>query len=363
MQREFEVLHLFNKIQTHTIMKAIVFTLSFVLVAFVTFSQKENETPYFTKTFSASAVKTLQVRTSGGSIRVAGSTNEPKVEMYIRSNNWNGTSELSKEEIDERLKEYEVRIAMEGETLVCRVKRKDEKWDWKRSLSISFKIIVPEKTATDLATSGGSIHLANLSGTQNFSTSGGSLHLDDLSGNVKGRTSGGSIHLAKCYEHIDLSTSGGSIHAEGCKGDIKLVTSGGSIELNQVNGVLKASTSGGSIRGGGIKGELIASTSGGSIRLNDVAASLRASTSAGSIHAEMVSVGQFLDLSTSAGGIHVQMPLNKGMELDLRANRVNVGTLKDFNGIVEKDRVKGSLNGGGALVSMRASAGSISVND
>ena len=72
---------------------------------------------------------------------------------------------------------------------------------------------------------------------------------------------------------------------------------------------------------------------------------------------------RFLDLSTSAGGIHVQMPLNKGMELDLRANRVNVGTLKNFNGIVEKDRVKGSLNGGGALVSMRASSGSISVND
>lgn len=365
MQLELEVLHLFNKTQTHTTMKAIVFTLSFVLVAFAAFSQKDNETPYFTKTFSASAIKALQVRTSGGSIRVAGSTNEPKVEMYVRSNNWNGSSELSKEEIDERLKEYEVRVAMEGETLVCRVKRKneDEKWDWKRSLSISFKIIVPEKTTTDLVTSGGSIRLVNLSGMQSFSTSGGSLHLDDLAGNVKGRTSGGSIHLAKCREQIDLSTSGGSIHAEECKGDIKLVTSGGSIELNQVDGVLRASTSGGSIRGGGIRGELTASTSGGSIRLNDVAASLRASTSAGSIHADIVSVGQFLDLSTSAGGIHVQMPLNKGMELDLRANRVNVGTLKNFNGIVEKDRVKGSLNGGGALVSMRASSGSISVND
>lgn len=337
---------------------------AFLFISSLVFSQKD-ETPYFTKTFSASAIKTLQVRTSGGSIRVAGSANEPKVEMFVRSNNWNGVSELSKEEIEERLKDYEIRVAMEGETLVCRVKRKneDEKWDWKRSLSISFTINVPQKTATDLATSGGSIRLANLSGTQNFSTSGGSLHLDDLSGNVKGRTSGGSIHLANCQDILDLSTSGGSIKADACKGDIKLVTSGGSISLNQMNGNVRASTSGGSIRGGDIKGELVASTSGGSIRLTDVAAALKASTSAGGIHAEITSLGKYLDLSTSAGGIHVQMPLNKGLDLDLRANRVNVGDLSNFNGTKEKDRVNGKLNGGGTLVTMRASSGSISVND
>lgn len=347
------------------IMKTYSLLLSFLFVASVVFAQKEDEKPYFTKTFSAASVKALNVRTSGGSINVAGQGGDAKVEVYIRANNWNGRSELSKEEIEDRLKDYELTVAMNGETLVCKSKRKNEndKWDWKQALSISFKITVPEKTATDLATSGGSIKLAKLSGTQNFSTSGGSLHLEQLSGNVKGRTSGGSIHLLNSREQLDLATSGGSIHAEGCNGDIKLVTSGGSIHLDGLNGNVRASTSGGSIKGGDIKGELVAVTSGGSIRLTGVAASLKAATSAGGINAEIVALGKYLDLSTSAGGIHVQMPMNKGLDLDLRANRVNVGTLNNFNGVMEKDRVNGKLNGGGTLVTMRASSGSISVND
>lgn len=346
--------------KTYSLLLTLLFSVS------VLFAQSDDEKPYMTKTFTASAIKALNVRTSGGSINVAGQGGEAKVEVYVRSNNWNGKSELSKEEIEERLKDYELTIAQEGETLVCKSKRKnenDDRWDWKKSLSISFKITVPEKTATDLATSGGSIRLAKLSGTQNFSTSGGSLHLDALSGTVKGRTSGGSIQLANCSEQLDLATSGGSIKADACKGDIKLVTSGGSIQLTQVDGNVRATTSGGSIRGGDIKGELVASTSGGSIRLTGVAAALKASTSAGGIDAEITSLGKYLDLSTSAGGIHVQMPLNKGLDLDLRANRVNVGTLNNFNGTREKDRVSGKLNGGGTLVTMRASSGSIHVND
>lgn len=346
-------------------MKTILSAIACLFVAFVAVSQDNDQKPYLTKTFNASSVKALNVRTSGGSIGVAGQNGDAKVEVYIRSNNWNGKSELSKEEIEDRLKEYELTVGLEGETLVCKAKRKNEneKWDWKQALSISFKITVPEKTATDLATSGGSITLAKLSGNQNFSTSGGSLHLDDLSGNVKGRTSGGSIHLANCQDLLDLSTSGGSIKADACKGDIKLVTSGGSISLNQMNGNVRVSTSGGSIKGGDIKGELVATTSGGGIRLTGVAASLKASTSAGGIDAEITALGKYLDLSTSAGGIHVQMPLNKGLDLDLRANRVNVGDLNNFSGTKEKDRVKGTLNGGGTLVTMRASSGSISVND
>ncbi len=346
-------------------MKPYSLLLAFLFVATLVFAQKEDEKPYFTKTFNSGSVKALNVRTSGGSITVTGQSGDAKVEIYVRGNNWNGSSELNKEEITERLKDYELTVAMDGETLICKSKRKSEndKWDWKQGLSISFKITVPEKTTTDLATSGGSIKLAKLSGNQNFATSGGSLRLEQLSGNVKGRTSGGSIHLTNSQEQLDLATSGGSIKAEGCNGDIKLVTSGGSIQLDGLSGNIRATTSGGSIKGGDIKGELTAVTSGGSIRLTGVAAALKASTSAGGINAEIVSLGKYLDLSTSAGGIHVQMPMNKGLDLDLRANRVNVGTLNNFSGIMEKDRVNGKLNGGGTLVTMRASSGSISLND
>jgi hypothetical protein len=57
------------------------------------------------------------------------------------------------------------------------------------------------------------------------------------------------------------------------------------------------------------------------------------------------------------------MPMDKGMDLDLDGQRVKVPTLTKFSGTVEKDRVKGSLNGGGIAVKMDANFGGVYINE
>lgn len=328
----------------------------------------DRETPYQTKTFSGN-INAVRAETSGGSLTIeGGSGNQAKVEMYVRPNNWNGRNELDKAEIEERLKDYEISIAQEGGTLVATARRrnKDDN-DWKRSLSIGFKFYTPRNVTTDLRTSGGSIRLTALNGKQRFRTSGGSLHLTDVEGDINGQTSGGSIHLDRCQnarttDRIDLQTSGGSIHAAASTGNMRLHTSGGSIELNDLKGDIDAQTSGGSVRGSDIAGEIKASTSGGSVRLTDVAGSIDASTSAGSVDVSLTKLGDYVRLNTSAGSIRVKMPMDKGMDLNLSGNRVEVGTLSKFDGDIEKDRVRGKLNGGGVAVNISAGNGSVYVN-
>lgn len=322
---------------------------------------QDKETLYFVKTYKSSEVKNLNVRTSGGEISVTGGTgNEARVEVYVKGNN--GGSNLSKEAIEDRLKEYELSVKKEGETISCVAKRKSES-SWKNGLSISFKIYTPEKLSTDLVTSGGGISLKNLTGNLAFTTSGGGLKLQNLGGNVKGRTSGGGISISGCRDNIDVATSGGGINAEGCKGDIRLSTSGGGLTLKKLDGTIKATTSGGGIRAEEISGDFVTSTSGGSIKLEDITASVKASTSGGGIDAAIKSLGKYLSLSTSAGSIHVRMPLDKGIDLDLDGQRVKVPTLSKFSGTVEKDRVKGSLNGGGIAVKMDANSGGVYINE
>ena len=92
-------------------------------------------------------------------------------------------------------------------------------------------------------------------------------------------------------------------------------------------------------------------------------ASIKASTSGGGIDADIKSLGKYLSLSTSAGSIHVRMPMDKGMNLDLDGQRVKVPTLAKFSGTVEKDRIKGSLNGGGIDVRMDANSGGVYINE
>jgi hypothetical protein len=142
----------------------------------------DNDTPYQTKTFSGN-INAVKAETSGGSLSVEGSAGiEARVEMYVRPNNWNGRGNLSKEEIEERLKDYDINISQEGNTIVATAKRRSNDNDWKRSLSIGFKFYTPRNVTTDLRTSGGSIRLASLNGKQRFRTSGGSLHLSEVEG-------------------------------------------------------------------------------------------------------------------------------------------------------------------------------------
>lgn len=323
----------------------------------------DDNKPYLVKTFSGN-INAVRAETSGGSLSIEGGTDmNAKVEMYVRGNNGNGN--LDKEEIEERLKEYDITIAQEGSTIVATAKRRNNDRDWKRSLSIAFKFYTPRKVTTDLRTSGGSIHLASLTGEQKFRTSGGSLHVSDIQGNINGQTSGGSIHVDRCQAgasgELDLQTSGGSIEAKSSSGKMRLHTSGGSIRLTDLKGDVDAQTSGGSVHGEDIAGDIKAGTSGGSIRLANVAGSIDASTSAGGIDLSLTQLGQYVRLSTSAGSINVKMPLDKGLTLNLSGNRIKI-PLNNFSGNTDKDRIRGTLNGGGIPVTLSASSGSVNVN-
>jgi hypothetical protein len=309
----------------------------------VVFAQ-DSKTPYMTKALSG-GIKDVFVNTSGGSITVSGAAGEaPRVEVYIQGNN--GIGNISKEEIQKRLENYDLSVTVSGSEVHATAKNKHNFSNWRNSLSIGFKVFVPKQVNTNLNTSGGSIHLDNLSGNEHFETSGGSLHVDKLTGLIKGETSGGSIHVSNSGSNIDLETSGGSIEASNCNGKIHLETSGGSLRLSDLKGAIDANTSGGSISANNIAGEFKTGTSGGSINLTALACALDASTSGGSLHAQFTSVGKYVKIDVSSGHI----------DLDLRADKVEANFTSNFSGTKEKDRVEGKLNGGGSSFEVRGSS-------
>ena len=102
-------------------------------------------------------------------------------------------------------------------------------------------------------------------------------------------------------------------------------------------------------------------TSGGSIALREIYGTLDAATSAGSLDAEILELGKSLNLSVSSGSMTVKMPMNKGVDLDCTAQKINTGTLYNFKGNTEKTSLKGTLNGGGIPVTMRVSSGTLTI--
>jgi hypothetical protein len=304
-------------------MKKLIFALivvaTMVSATLLAFSQDDNQKPYLVKTFDLANGGSLVTKTSGGSIKVTGTSgNQVKVEMFVKPANWRNRNEAPSKEA---LAKYTFDVRKDGNTVYAVAERKDKNWKWDDDgLNVSFEIQVPERIATKLNTSGGSISLANLTGNQEAKTSGGSISLKNVKGNAVANTSGGSISLTQYQGNLDAETSGGSINLTDARGTLKARTSGGSIQLQKVAGDIDARTSG------------------------------------GSINADVTQLGKYLNLHTSGGSVHATIPKGKGLDLDLSGNRVKT-TLTNFDGESETNRVKGTINGGGIPVKLSTSGG------
>ncbi len=218
-------------------------------------------------------------------------------------------------------------------------------WFRHNRLRLSFIITVPRSYNVDLKTSGGSIKVADLEGRVLAKTSGGGLDFGQIVGPVEGKTSGGSIRLQSSRGTADIRTSGGGIDIGDVEGDVAAETSGGSISIEQARGRVHARTSGGGIDVNEVFGEIDASTSGGS-----VSATIMQQPSGD------------CRLSTSGGGIEVRMAENIGFDVDAKTSGGRVRA--DFPisvQVMEKNEMRGPVNGGGPQLFLRTSGGNISL--
>ncbi len=167
--------------------------------------------------------------------------------------------------------------------------------------------------------------------------------------------------------NIHARTSGGSIKAAHLAGSADIGTSGGSITVEDVRGTrLEVKTSGGSIHLSGIDAPTVAHTSGGSIEVASASAPIEATTSGGSITAKFTSAPRGdITLKSSAGSIGVTLPAKTGFELDASTS---AGTVRSDIPITSSagrsdhhHSLKGPANGGGPMLKLHTSAGSIRI--
>lgn len=282
------------------------------------------------KTFQVQPTGTLHVDTQGGSIRV-----NPSGDSIVKITAKQKIAADTDAEADELLKDLELSMEQDGSDV-----RVSSKYERNRNgfrfgswppVQVDFEISVPSAFATDLHTSGGSIVVGNLDGKVEARTSGGSITLGKIGAAVNARTAGGSVNLESAAGDAHLGTSGGSITVGRVAGRAELTTSGGSIRVESVDGALRAKTSGGSIRAaiaGALHDDSELSTSGGSVRVTvDPKAAFR------------------LEASSSGGGVKVE-----GLRM----------TMEESNR--SRTRLSGEVNGGGPVLKLRSSGGSVSVH-
>jgi DUF4097 and DUF4098 domain-containing protein YvlB len=276
----------------------------------------------------------LVVDSSEGSVRVTGST-ESGARVIVTAN---------RDDIDQLLDFSFEEDA--GEVRVTARRRHPWGWNWGHGINLHFEVTVPEDTAVEVKTGGGSVDVSRIKRETELNTSGGSIRASDLGANLRAHTSGGGIHLEDVTGTARVDTSGGDIRAESLGGSLEARTSGGSIDLREVKGDLLAHTSGGSIRVEDAGGRVDADTSGGSV---DVAFA-RGNSRGG-------------EVESSGGGVRVRLDPSANLDLDASSSGGPVinGLQIRVSGTLSRSHLVGSIGSGGALLRVHSSAGSVHI--
>ena len=145
---------------------------------------------------------------------------------------------------------------------------------------------------------------------------------------------------------VNLRTGDGKIEVNGLKGEMDLHSGDGSETLEAVDGKLHATTGDGHIRANGRFDELDLKTGDGHVEVraasgSSLATNWRLETGDGNVTLEVPGdMAADVDLHTSDGHIDLDMPVTT-------------------SGKMRENEIRGKLNGGGSLLSIRTGDGSI----
>lgn len=192
-----------------------------------------------------------------------------------------------------------------------------------QKIRVNFRIAMPRKFNLDLRTIG-------------------SGRIGDIDGTVKAMIRGGSVQF------------------HNVTGPLTARTDGGSISLHDIGGDLDATSNGGSVAAGRVTGKVFARANGGSVAIDEATDAIDVRAAGGSV-AAYISKQPRSDskLIAEAGNVELRLPESIAINIDASCSAGRLSSDFSLYGHQDDDRLKGTINGGGPLVMVRASAGNV----
>jgi hypothetical protein len=241
----------------------------------------------------------------------------------------------------------------------------------------------------EAVTLAGDIEVSNVRGTVSARTGGGEMTFAAIGGPLRSYSDGGSIHVESTSAGANLQTAGGDIFVGRVQGPLRATTcgnilvrdaastvavhtSGGLIEIHQARGAVTAENGGGSIVVGSAP-SVHAESAGGGIRLKAISGQVRATTSTGPVVATFTRNATLATsfLSAGSGDLTVFLPSNMSVMVKAlnESSGWKGGIESDFADLRSRQPASGfgtaygelNLNGGGSLLMLSVSSGSIFV--
>ena len=218
-----------------------------------------------------------------------------------------------------------------------------------------------------LSTGGGDIQAGRVDGSLYCTTVAGAIRSQLVGRDAVFQTIGGDIEAQQVNGLAHVETGGGTVHIHYAGGPVTAVNGGGPIIVDRAGGVVTVRNVAGAVHIGAAAGIRCESSNGGNIQLANIVGPMSVSTSMGNILANLIGsrLAESL-LATGNGDITVVIPSN--VRVTIRAENQMADTMRrivsEFREIQPRSIgthlvAQGPVNGGGPLLQISASSGTI----
>jgi hypothetical protein len=281
----------------------------------------------------------LDVRTGSGDIQVrTGPEGTVRIVGHVRANGWAGMD--AREQV--KRVESDPPIDQSGDTI--RVGGLKDWWSLNH-VTISYELTVPVETR--LRTRTGS----------------GDQWLDGIRGPVDAGAGSGHIRIGRTSNEVEVSIGSGDIEVENAGGNLVARAGSGSIRAAAVAGAVSARTGSGDVEivqtaQGGVE----VTTGSGDVFLSGARGPVRIRAASGDVIAEGEPAGTWT-LGASSGDVSIRVPETAGFDIDVRTASGDIRTDQSFSdsSSFSRHRLQGRVRGGGPLVEVRTSSGSVHI--
>lgn len=271
----------------------------------------------------------LIVDTYRGAIDIkAGEGREVAISMSMFS------GKKDKSEASEALDRVKFDFTQEGSHVVLKARNPFETgvkfvWEDETNIDIRITVTVPEDCDLDLRTRDGGITVGNIRGEMKATTEVGSIFFRSIDGDILAKAQSGNVVVSRCTGSVDLRTG---------QGDVRIGTVGGRARLETVNGDIEVQTA------------------------HDV---VEANVADGNIEAGFAVITGKSKIRTKFGDIVARINPAEACTISARArwgrvdDRLSIHAINGGNG---RSRLSGDYNGGGPLIDLRASGGTVRID-
>jgi len=196
------------------------------------------------------------------------------------------------------------------------------------NVSIDFDLFIPDQAALKIKSVSGDVTLENI---------GGAVETEVVSGDIE---------VMKAGQGLDCQSVSGDLEIRSITGDARLKTVSGDITLEQLKGSLEAETVSGDIELSGVSG----------------AKYIKAKVLSGSVtYQGSIEATSRYEMKSHSGDIEMFLPSDSAFDIEAETFSGDIET--DFeisvSGKFSKKKIMGTVNGGGAVLSLSTFSGDI----